>query len=290
MGNAIQSYPILSAEDSRAIAERAFTTRHPDNAELFKLVWDILEKQHSALAPEIQYANLELAVASGPDDISLAMVQEIKVYFESMMTKFPLVRDELIKVCQQVCKKQGLSDDFAATTVKQLDSALKSERLFLVVRGTRQGKVSEQIDITENGARDNYLKKRKDYDLFVWENKVWVKPTLSSLATHRQIIFRKGTIRYCVFISMLRYRGEPLPSRWLFTVTRNLQSTDVSNLHDNDFSEDLRYEIRDVKNKLNVQYLSTPDKAEGEDYMCTGNFSFCLVIPMWLATKLTMPK
>ncbi len=233
----------------------------------------------------------ELSMAALPDEMTVAMVQEISIYFETLMTKFPIVREELIMICRRVCHKHGLSEDFAISSARQLDEALAHSRLFLLACGSKKGGVHEQLNVTENTVREHYRNKLTNNDIFVLENQVWVRPISSPDVPHRDLYFRKGSgsIRYRMFIIMLRYRGKPLPSRWLFTATRKLQSSDVMRLQNNDFMEDLRFEIRDVERKLNVPYLATPDKDEGKDYICEGKFSFSLAIPMALANELTMP-
>lgn len=286
MGNARQRVLIESAEDARSIAERAFTMRHPDHGALFKVVWNVMVRKKNADAGgDLDAVTSELAVADVPDHMTVELVQEIAIYVETMMDKFPLVREEIIRRVHNVCRKYGKPKDFAESTAKHLDRVLQSERFLLVVRGTRSGDVREEPNVVESDARKQEF---DEYDIFVWENKVWVRKSLEKNAPHREIRFRQETVRYRVFIMMLRYRGQPLPTRWLYTKAWRREPSEVQNLLDKDFSEELRYVIRDVEKKLGVPYLYTPDKPEAEDYVCMGNFSFWLGIPMSLAEELSM--
>lgn len=280
---------ITGKEDAYRFAEQAFLQRHPDNAELFATAWEMLETQSRQYVGTAATCLAEqLSITGAADEMTLDMVREIGIYFETMMTKFPLVREELINRFRSICKKYEMPKDYVDNGAKHLDAVVMTERQLLVVCGAKTGKITEKEDVPETVARKEYLARREQYDVFVWENKVWVRKALNKNAGHREVPFRQATIRYRIFIMMLRYRGRPLPTRWLYTAAWQPEQASIERLFDKDFSDDLRYAIRDIERKLDITYLYTPDKLEHEDYVCMGEFSFCIVIPMALAKELSM--
>jgi len=289
MGKETQGALVKSAEEARSIAERSFTMRYPDHLELFDTTWDVLVRRRASLGGGSRGVTSELAVTGSPDNITVEMVKIIGIFFETLVTKSPLVREEVAERLKSICRKNGEDQNLTDALAESLVKAMANERLMLVVKGTRNGHLNEQPDVGESMARQQSDEQGKVCDISVWENKVTVKETNGKSASVRKVTFRRETNIFRTFVVMLRYRGKPLPTRWFYMATRRPAQSDIANLFDEDLSEDLRFAIRDVEKKLGVSYFYTPDKNEGDDYICAGEFSFILVIPMSLAKELSLP-
>lgn len=118
---------IRNEEEARELAGRLFLMRFPNKQVFFNRGWRLIRDRHHGTQTRADFATVDasdLSVVGAADAMSLEMIQEVAVFFESFMTKFPAARDELIKKVAVVCAKYGREAEYVREITHRIDSAL----------------------------------------------------------------------------------------------------------------------------------------------------------------------
>lgn len=265
---------IKNEEDAKNLAARLFAVRFPDNQAFFDSGWDrIRSRLAGAVNADSVMNSADLLATSAPDTMAIEMVQEVAVFFEAFMTRFPVAREELIKRVAGVCIKYGRETEYVREIESRIDAVTNNEGSFVVWTSAPSGLGSKEAYYSESELKKRVLPRFENYGIAIKGRSVMAR--MPAKLEYVQL----EEPPYRLLVILLRYKDENLDTKDLYLHAYGRKHDDGS---DETYLVEnyLKFAISDLRQKLmgKVRGFLIPDKQRSAGYRCTGAFTFCIVM------------
>jgi len=204
--------------------------------------------------------------------VTMEMAQEVAIFYEAFMAKFPAAREVLIKRAAGACAKYGRGNEYIREIESRLNSVENKKTGFVVWMSKPSGLGSDEEIYSENQLPKRILDRLKLADISIKGQTV-----TALMFDKREDVYLEDPL-FRSLVILLRYKDE-------FVNIRDLYLRAYMRSHDGGLDTDamvrkyLKFSISDLRGKLRrVHNFKIPWKKHSPGYRCTGNFSFCILM------------
>ena len=264
----------LTKEELTHLARYLFIENYPGQEEWFDLAWEVLQEKLTEMPspPSADYV-LGLGISGTNDALAREMANELAMFFEACMPRFPIVKGELLERLELACKEHGKNETATRTLKQKIVNHLESPAEFVVLTSKPSQLGTSSQSATQETVEREFIAKMETYDVFVNRRAVYVRKG------NEHVSLKLDERVYRLLVMLLRYKGSHLPigqcwrKAWKgVAISEHYTMEDIVDLYLKNAISQLRAEMEGVKG------FDIPDKLRHHGYMCHGKFSCCIIL------------
>lgn len=267
---------MIMPEEARALARQLFISYYPDQDMWFDIAWDVLEenKPHADLSGELQTLPGLAAIDETSSELAL-MATDFVMFFETFMTKNPIIGQELAKRIQKIAdhhsrdkfNRENLLKRFETLQEIPSDNNEAENPIFREFGNL----IRKQFTVTQELIKAEHQETRKTVRKPVISSRHRTNYLITLRTASREVVINTGLREHIISLPRVKFEllatiaqiNKPSDKRGWIEWQQITQAISTWNNKSDDY---IRHRISELRDKFGSEFAELIEGVQGAGY------------------------